>query len=106
MSSNPPSTLSAGNSSFALQDLEEMMDVGSGGKLTILAQVDRAVGESDLPVGGLSDFTSTKRLRVDAGELVELEDIGETNMGQILVQAAHIEPGILMDPDAFILSIG
>ena len=83
---------------FALQDLEEMMDVGSGGKLTILAQVDRAVGESDLPVGGLSDFTSTKRLRVDAGELVELEDIGETNMGQSATLSEFLQWGIETSP--------
>jgi len=83
---------------FALQDLEEMMSVGSGGKLTILAQVDRAVGESDLPVGGLPDFTSTKRVRVDEGELVELEDLGETNMGESATLSEFVSWGIETAP--------
>jgi hypothetical protein len=83
---------------FALQDLEEMMAVGSGGKLTILAQVDRAVGESNAPVGGLSDFTSTKRVRVDENELVELEDIGETNMGQSATLSEFLSWGIETAP--------
>ncbi len=83
---------------FALQDLEEMMVVGSGGKLTILAQVDRAIGESSLPVGGLSDFTTTKRVRVDENELVELEDIGETNMGQSATLADFLQWGIETSP--------
>lgn len=83
---------------FALQDLEEMMAVGSGGKLTILAQVDRAMGETDLPIGGLSDFTSTKRVRVESDSLVELEDIGETNMGQTATLSDFLKWGIETSP--------
>ena len=40
----------------ALGDLEEMMAVGSTDSLTILAQVDRAQGESEDAVGGLGNW--------------------------------------------------
>jgi hypothetical protein len=83
---------------FALQDLEELMQVGSGEKLTILAQVDRAVGEADADVGGLADFTGTKRVRIESGSLVELEDLGETNMGQSATLAQFLAWGIETAP--------
>ena len=83
---------------FALQDLEELMQVGSGEKLTILAQVDRAVGEADGDTGGLADFTSTKRVRIDSGSLVELADLGETNMGQSQTLAEFLAWGIETAP--------
>lgn len=56
------------------------MQVGSGGNLTILAQIDRAEGGSDAAIGGLPDFTTTKRVRVEAGRLSELSDLGELNL--------------------------
>ncbi|MBZ4416408.1 clostripain-related cysteine peptidase [Myxococcus sp. RHSTA-1-4] len=66
---------------FALQDLEEMMQVGSGRSLTIVAQIDRAVGYSSSSIGSLPDFTTTKRLRVVPGGVEALSDLGEVNMG-------------------------
>jgi cysteine peptidase C11 family protein len=66
---------------YALQDLEALMQVGSTGKLTILTQVDRALGESELPIGGLPSFTGAKRVRVEPGRLLELETLGEVNQG-------------------------
>jgi hypothetical protein len=83
---------------FALQDLEELMEVGSGQKLTILVQVDRAVGEADDAVGGLADFTSTKRVRVETGSLVELDDVGEANMGESRTLSDFISWGIETSP--------
>jgi hypothetical protein len=84
--------------SFALQDMEELMDVGSGGNVTILAQIDRAVGESSAPIGGLPNFTSTKRVRVEAGALTELEDLGEQNSGSEQTFRQFLEWGISYSP--------
>jgi hypothetical protein len=65
---------------YLLRDLEDLMQVGSGEKLTILAQIDRAEGGSDASVGGLADFTTAKRVRVEAGGLSELSDLGELDL--------------------------
>jgi hypothetical protein len=83
---------------FALEDLKELMAVGSSGKLTILAQVDRAIGEAFGPIGGLQDFTSTKRVRVNAGELEELNDLGEVDMGRSDTLADFLEWGVKAAP--------
>ncbi len=65
----------------ALGDLEEMMAVGSNGKVTFLAQVDRARGESEDPVGGLGNWYGAKRVKVLPGTLEELDDLGPVDMG-------------------------
>ncbi|MFZ5891519.1 MAG: clostripain-related cysteine peptidase [Myxococcota bacterium] len=83
---------------FALEDLTEMMAVGSGENVTILAEVDRAVGESAAPIGGLPNFTSTKRVRVEAGRLTELEDLGEQNLGSEQTFLNFLEWGINFSP--------
>lgn len=66
--------------SSALADLKEMMAAQPGGKFNLLVEIDRAEKFSSSPVGGLANFTSTKRLRVEPGKLVELADLGEQNM--------------------------
>lgn len=83
---------------FALDDLNEMMAVGSAGKVTILVQIDRAVGESSAAIGGLANFTSTKRVRVDAGKLTELEDLGEQNLGAEQTFRDFLEWGLTYSP--------
>lgn len=65
----------------ALQALDDLMQIGSAGQVTILAQVDRAEGGSDAAIGGLPNFTTTKRVRVERGQLTELADLGELNLG-------------------------
>lgn len=65
---------------YLLQDLEDLMQVGSGEKLTILAQIDRAEGGSDAGIGGLPDFTNVKRVRVEPGRLSELANLDELNL--------------------------
>ncbi|HET9931639.1 MAG TPA: clostripain-related cysteine peptidase, partial [Polyangiaceae bacterium] len=83
---------------FGLDDMKELMSVGSGGNVTILAEIDRAVGESSAPIGGLPNFTSTKRVRVDAGKLTELEDLGEQNLGSAQTFQAFLEWGLTASP--------
>lgn len=83
---------------FGLVDVQELMDVGSGGKLTILAQVDRAVGESDAVLSSLGNFTGTKRIRVEQDAVVELDDIGEVNMGESKAVADFLAWGIAEAP--------
>jgi hypothetical protein len=65
---------------YLLQDLEDLMQVGSGEKLTILAQIDRAEGGSDAGIGGLPDFTDAKRVRVEPGRLSEFASLGELDL--------------------------
>ncbi len=67
---------------FALMDLEEMMVVGTRAGFNIAVQIDRAEDFSDAGVGGLGDFTSTKRLLVNEGSLTQVSDLGELNHGQ------------------------
>jgi len=63
--------------SYALADLAEMMTVGSSDTFQLLVQVDRAKGKTAAAIGGLANFTDCKRLRVEAGKLVEEADLGE-----------------------------
>ncbi len=65
---------------FALQDLTEMMQVGSAQGFNLVVQVDRAVGYAEDPIGGLPNFTDTKRVQVLQGSLSELQDLGEQDM--------------------------
>ena len=66
---------------FALDDLVEMMQVGSGDGFQLVVQADRAAMHSMAGVGDLPDWVSAKRLRVNPGGLEELADLGEPNMG-------------------------
>ena len=79
---------------FALQDLTEMAAVGSAAGLEILVQADRSTEYSSAPVLGLANFTSTKRLRVTAGGLTEIADLGELNMGDPTVLSDFIDWGV------------
>jgi hypothetical protein len=83
---------------FALDDLNEMMGVGSGSGLNIVVQVDRADGYSSDPVGGLGDFTSTKRVLVQQGSLQELSDLGEVNMADPATLADFVTWGLKTYP--------
>jgi hypothetical protein len=83
---------------FAIQDLEEMMQVGSGDALTILVQADRADGYADEGVGGVNDWTSTKRFKVEGGSLEELDDLGELNMGDPTSLSEFVQWGLQSAP--------
>ena len=68
----------------ALENVEEMAEVGSSARVNVLVQIDRAPatrnggGFTRAPLLNLHDFNSTKRLRIDRGSIEELEDLGET----------------------------
>ncbi len=74
-----------------MQDLVEMMAVGSTPNVNIVILADRSVkGENDdeddtkysnRPVGGLPNWTTAKLLVVEKGRLRQLADWGEVNMG-------------------------
>ncbi|HTV19202.1 MAG TPA: clostripain-related cysteine peptidase [Polyangiaceae bacterium] len=83
---------------YLLQDLTELMQVGSSDELTILAQIDRAEGGSDATIGGLPDFTGTKRLRVESGQLTELADLGELNLAASGTLSDFVRWGIQTAP--------
>lgn len=83
---------------FMVEDLSQLMQVGSEGALTILAQIDRAPGQSTEPVGGMPDFTDTRRVRVEPGRLVELEALGEMNSGAVATFSNFVSWGIQTAP--------
>jgi len=83
---------------FGLVDLDEMMSVGSSPDFTILVQADRAAGYSSEAVGGLGDWETAKRLRVESGSLTELADLGEVNMGESATLAEFMEWSITTAP--------
>ncbi len=74
-----------------MQDLVEMMAVGSTPNVNVVILADRCVkGENDdedtskytnRPVGGLPNWTTAKLLVVEKGRLRQLADWGEVNMG-------------------------
>jgi hypothetical protein len=67
---------------FSLLDLLEMMNVGSNDRFNIIVEVDRADGYfATHPEVPIDDWTTTKRFRVERGELLELADLGEVNSG-------------------------
>jgi hypothetical protein len=80
---------------FGVYDLYEMMQVGSNDRLEIIVQADRAAGRfSSDPEIPISDWTSAKRFRVERDRLVELEDVGEVNMGEAGTLASFVTWGL------------
>ncbi len=73
--------------SAQIEDLEEMMKVGSTSNVNLVILVDRSNknneddGYTDRPVGGLKNWTTAKYLYIEKGRLREIADWGEVNMG-------------------------
>jgi hypothetical protein len=65
---------------FALQDLTEMMAVGSSDRLKLVVQVDRHPGYANQAVGNLANFTNTKRVLVQQGSLQVVQEMGEVDL--------------------------
>jgi hypothetical protein len=78
----------------AVGDLKEMLAVGGSDTLRFVVQVDRSPGYSPRAVPGLGDWTSTKRLVIDASGLREIADLGEVNTAEPAVLADFITWGI------------
>lgn len=83
---------------FALDDLSEMMQVGSAPGFNIVVQADRAAGYTDQGIGNLPNWESTKRLHVESGSLTELADLGEVDMGDPATLADFVTFGITNFP--------
>lgn len=72
---------------YMVADLEEMAKAKPSDRVHVVMEFDRAEeddedeGYSSDPVGKIGDFTSTKRLTLKTGRIVELADLGELNMG-------------------------
>ncbi len=68
----------------ALDNINEMAEIGSSERVNVIVQIDRAPegrnggGFTRSPLINLADFSSTKRLRVEHGSVVEVADLGET----------------------------
>lgn len=70
-----------------MEDLEEMMKVGSSANVNIVVLADRSTkgekfrGYTDKAVGGIPNWTTAKLFYLERGRLRELADLGELNMG-------------------------
>ena len=82
----------------ALRDLTEMASVGSSAGLRFVVQADRSPGEYAGGVLNLPDWTSTKRLLVKQGQLEQLQDLGEVNMGLASSLSDFIHWGVTTYP--------
>lgn len=83
---------------FALKDILEMMKVGSSSSVTILAQVDRAQGYTNSAIGGLADWTTSLRVKVNKDSLTKIADLGEQNLGDPAVLSDFIKWGMTTAP--------
>lgn len=82
----------------AIEDLKEMLQVGSAENFNLVVLCDRAVGMDERPVGGLKAWTTAKLLQVDKGALTEIEDLGELNLGDPKVLRDFIVSGVQKFP--------
>lgn len=70
-----------------MEDLTEMMAVGSSANINLVVLADRSVkgdsesGYTDRAVGGIKNWTTAKLMVIEKGRLRELADWGEVNMG-------------------------
>jgi hypothetical protein len=88
----------------AIANVREMVQVGSTQAVNVIVQIDRAAatkngrGFTRGPLLNLPDFTSTKRLRIDRGEVREIADLGETNTGDPAALADFVAWGMTTFP--------
>lgn len=78
----------------ALDDLQELMTVGSTPDVHLVVQCDRRAGGTDAGVGALPAWTSAQRLRVTQGGLQRLADLGEQDLGDPEVLADFVAWGL------------
>lgn len=70
-----------------MEDLQEMMAVGSTANVNIVVLCDRSIqdneddGYTNRVIGGLPNWTTAKILYVEKGKLRQIADWGEVNMG-------------------------
>lgn len=81
--------------SAAITDIEEMSETENARYLVLL---DRSPGYSDADVAGLGDFEDAVLLDIQGGE-IDVEQMGEPNMGDPEVLADFIETGFEKAPD-------
>lgn len=81
-----------------MQDLQEMLKVGSTKDVNIVVLADRHVESkgkyTNMPVANLKDWTTAKLLLVEKGRLREIADWGEVNMGDPAVLKKFVETGV------------
>ncbi|MFO0750341.1 MAG: clostripain-related cysteine peptidase [Myxococcota bacterium] len=77
----------------SVADLEEMAAVGGSAGLRFVVQVDRSKGYSTASLPGIGNWTTAKRLVVDAGGMHEVSDLGEVDMTDPAVLADFIAWG-------------
>ncbi len=83
---------------YAVEDIQEMAKVGTGGNLKIAVQLDRSLKYSQASLDGVPNFKGTKRLRVDKDKVVEMQDVGNPDGTQPATVADFIKWGIATFP--------
>ena len=66
---------------FGIDDLHEMMNVGSSENLNIIVLIDRIPGYSDESIPLLGNFSDAHLLKILPGSIEVIENLGEVNMG-------------------------
>jgi hypothetical protein len=88
----------------AMRNVIDMASVGSTERANVIVQIDRGPRDRDGrgftrgPLLNLREFTTAKRIRVERGRLVELEDVGETNTGAPEPLASFVAWGLRAFP--------
>lgn len=83
---------------FALEDLQEMAQVGSTDKLHIVVQIDRSAGYVNDPAVNLPAFSGGRRLLVHRGSLEVLQTLGPIDSGSPTTLAQFITWGVTQYP--------
>ncbi len=87
-----------------VEDLEEMLAVGSTDRVKVIALADRSEGDdpdggyTDQGVGGLPDWTDALLLRLDREKAVKLDSWGEANTGDPATLARFVKEGLARYP--------
>ena len=82
----------------ALDNLDQMMNVGSGPNLTLAVQVARGDDMGDAVVGGAQPWTGSKRFLVQKGSLKEVKNLGKVNSADPVTLRDFVSWGIKAYP--------
>lgn len=81
-----------------LVDVEKLAEVGSTEDVNVITLIDRSPDQVDAPLLNVPNWETAKMFRVEQGELVELQDIGEVDMGDGNTLAWFLSTGMQQFP--------
>lgn len=81
-----------------LIDVEKLAEVGSTDDVNVITLIDRSPDQVDGPLLNVPNWETAKLFRVEQGELVELADVGEVDMGDGNTLAWFLATGMQQFP--------